>query len=415
MAVTPTIDATQRCKDKVIILRDTTDIYDAILNTTGYGSPNETRANITATSIEIKAPDGNHYKRVGNDSDLTLWNNHYLPSVENKELAIKAHEFVSYNREAKPVTITGYNSETAIIYFESGTLGNVRLEIKGGSTTAVGSVSSITDNTAIFTIAEGLTTMSQLKTLLLTHQAIDNVVITGSTYTLGDSIIESTDGSDYISGSTGVVLDWLTATTYTIGKYVYYNGILYKCLEAHTSGNFSTDLSANKWVKIDGSTSISQLGTYTTGCYKLRYRIYKGSYDTGVSLTEAKIYCVHSADADEYATYDSKDYYMGDVFRANSTSAWTKAFASVRLSELVGEIEIYFMYWCNISDNIKTIILKATEEQCDKSCDFVESLSLMETELSSVFVALEEDNKECACEGILDVEKLVLNFINRCC
>jgi len=73
------------------------------------------------------------------------------------------------------------------------------------------------------------------------------------------------------------------------------------------------------------------------------------------------------------------------------------------------------MYWCNLSDNIKTIILKSSDEQCTKSCDFVEALSLMDTELSSVFVALEEDNKDCACEGILDVEKLVLNFINRCC
>jgi hypothetical protein len=75
MAVTPTISATQRCKDKSIIFKDTTEIYDAILNTTGYGSPNETRADITATSIEIKGPDGNYYKRVGYDSDLTLWNN----------------------------------------------------------------------------------------------------------------------------------------------------------------------------------------------------------------------------------------------------------------------------------------------------------------------------------------------------
>lgn len=415
MAVTPTITADQRCKDKVILFSDSTEAYDSSLNTTGYGSPNETRGNITATSIEIKAPDGNYYKRVGYDSDLDLWNNHYLPSVKDKVLSIKAHEFVSYNREAKPVVITGYNAETATIYFEAGTIGNVRFEIKGGSLTAAGSVTSTTDNTAIFNIMEGVTSMAQLKTLLLTHSAIDNVIVTGSNYTLGDSIIEATDGSDYVSGSDGVVLDWLTSTTYSIGKYVYYNGILYKCLEAHTSGTFSTDLTANKWVKIASGTSISQLGSFTTGCYKLRYRLYKGSYDTGVSLTEAKVYCVHSADAGEYATYDSKKYYQGDIIRANSVASWTKSETSVRLSELVGEVEVYFMYWCNLSDNIKSIILKANDEQWDKSCDFVEALSMMETELSSVFVALEEDNTHCACDGILDVEKLVLNFINRCC
>ena len=414
MAVTPTINATQRCKDKVILLSDTTEIYDATINTTGYGSPNEARADITATTIEIKAPDGNCYRRVNYDSDLELYNTHYFPTTKGKEVAIKAHEFVSYNREAEPVVITGDNAETATIYSEPGTIGNVRLEIKGGSITAVGSVTSTTDNTAVFTIMEGVTTMAQLKTLLLTHDAIANVIVTGSNYTLGDSIIEATDGSDYVSGSTGVVLNWLTSTTYSIGKYVYYNGILYKCLEAHTSGTFSTDLTANKWVKIAAGTSISQLGSFTTGCYKIRYRLYKGSYNTGVSLTEAKVYCVHSADPGEYATYNSINYNMGDFFRANSTTAWTSA-ASVRLAELAGEVTVYFMYWCNLSDNIKSIILKANDEQCDKSCDFVEALSMMETELSSVFVALEEDNTHCACDGILDVEKLVLNFINRCC
>ena len=88
MAVTPTIDAAQRCKDKAILFKDTTDIYDSVLNITGYGSPNETRANITATSIEMKAPDGNYYKRVGNDTDLSLWNNHYFPTTKDKEVAI---------------------------------------------------------------------------------------------------------------------------------------------------------------------------------------------------------------------------------------------------------------------------------------------------------------------------------------
>ncbi len=41
---------------------------------------------------------------------------------------------------------------------------------------------------------------------------------------------------------------WVTATEYVVGDLVTTNALLYKCLEAHTSGTFSTDLAADKWV-----------------------------------------------------------------------------------------------------------------------------------------------------------------------
>lgn len=40
---------------------------------------------------------------------------------------------------------------------------------------------------------------------------------------------------------------WLTATAYVEGDLVRSSGTTYICLEAHTSGTFSTDLSASKW------------------------------------------------------------------------------------------------------------------------------------------------------------------------
>ena len=48
----------------------------------------------------------------------------------------------------------------------------------------------------------------------------------------------------------GTVTAWLTATSYTLGAYVTQGGFTYKCLEAHTSGTFATDLAADKWIKI---------------------------------------------------------------------------------------------------------------------------------------------------------------------
>lgn len=46
----------------------------------------------------------------------------------------------------------------------------------------------------------------------------------------------------YVSGD-----DWVTSTAYLIGDYAVTNNRLYKCLIAHTSGTFATDLAALKW------------------------------------------------------------------------------------------------------------------------------------------------------------------------
>lgn len=44
---------------------------------------------------------------------------------------------------------------------------------------------------------------------------------------------------------------WLTSTAYIIGDYVTENGLIYYCVENHTSGVFATDLSAGKWALQD--------------------------------------------------------------------------------------------------------------------------------------------------------------------
>ncbi len=49
-------------------------------------------------------------------------------------------------------------------------------------------------------------------------------------------------------GSSGDLTDWLTATTYAVKDMVVESSKLYICVEAHTSGTFSTDLTAVKWI-----------------------------------------------------------------------------------------------------------------------------------------------------------------------
>jgi len=41
---------------------------------------------------------------------------------------------------------------------------------------------------------------------------------------------------------------WATSTPYVVGNYVTQSSVIYYCIVAHTSGTFSTDLAAGKWV-----------------------------------------------------------------------------------------------------------------------------------------------------------------------
>ncbi len=48
---------------------------------------------------------------------------------------------------------------------------------------------------------------------------------------------------------------WLTATAYTTDQYIWTNSLLYKCVIAHTSGVFATDLAAVKWTLVTARPS----------------------------------------------------------------------------------------------------------------------------------------------------------------
>lgn len=53
---------------------------------------------------------------------------------------------------------------------------------------------------------------------------------------------------------------WVTATAYAVGDVVERSGSAYVCIVAHTSGTFSTDLSAAKWQLVASASLPSQTG-----------------------------------------------------------------------------------------------------------------------------------------------------------
>lgn len=51
---------------------------------------------------------------------------------------------------------------------------------------------------------------------------------------------------------------WATATTYIANDTVFYQYKFYKCLSSHTSGTFSTDLAASKWLELADFSATQQ-------------------------------------------------------------------------------------------------------------------------------------------------------------
>lgn len=80
----------------------------------------------------------------------------------------------------------------------------------------------------------------------------DPVIFLKNSSTSADwSAAVEVSGPPGATGDTGLIGvwkgPWLTATAYAVGDAVSQAGSSYICLEAHTSGTFSTDLAASKW------------------------------------------------------------------------------------------------------------------------------------------------------------------------
>lgn len=65
---------------------------------------------------------------------------------------------------------------------------------------------------------------------------------------LGEYYIRFYKDSGQIIKTLADTAAWLTGTGYVVGDYVKESSVIYRCIVAHTSGTFATDLAALKWV-----------------------------------------------------------------------------------------------------------------------------------------------------------------------
>ena len=63
------------------------------------------------------------------------------------------------------------------------------------------------------------------------------------------------------NGLLGGLPSWATATSYTVGQSITYSNNIYKCLIAHTSGVFATDLASGDWVQLAATNVSAATGT----------------------------------------------------------------------------------------------------------------------------------------------------------
>jgi hypothetical protein len=100
-------------------------------------------------------------------------------------------------------------------------------------------------------------------------------ILQGFVFTLGDTLWQSpsnrTSGATFSDAEQAQwvaiapgITDWATGISYGVGRYVNQNKQLYKCIIAHTSGTFDTDLTALNWERTGGTDSVQFIAADTT-------------------------------------------------------------------------------------------------------------------------------------------------------
>ena len=62
----------------------------------------------------------------------------------------------------------------------------------------------------------------------------------------------------------GGVDSWTTSIVYAVDDLVIQSNLIYKCLVAHTSGTFATDLGASKWIEVSAQVAVNLTGPITS-------------------------------------------------------------------------------------------------------------------------------------------------------
>lgn len=164
-------------------------------------------------------------------------------------------------------------------------------------------VFAVTENTGRF---DNITTNDPAKTTIDLKKNVD-IQSTGGLYLPSGSTAQrpaptkdgmlrynasSTSAEIYAAGNWGSIggglSAWVTAKNYAIGDIAIESNRIYKCLIAHTSGTFSTDLAANNWIEIsnDASTATGTLAVIHGGTGSTAFSSQAIPFYDGTKLTD---------------------------------------------------------------------------------------------------------------------------------
>ena len=133
-------------------------------------------------------------------------------------------------------------------------------------------------------------------------------------------------GNDQLKSEISIGLNnatnWLTATTYVVNDAVYRTNKIYRCLIAHTSGTFSTDLAALKWAEVvDFDQYVSTAATSATN-----------------ASTSASTASTQASNASTSATNASTSASTASTQASNASASAVAAAASAALFDTVATI-----------------------------------------------------------------------------
>jgi len=126
------------------------------------------------------------------------------------------------------------------------------------------------------------------------------------------------DGSVWkdVGGAGGISL-WLTANPYNVNDIIIESDKIYRCLIAHTSGTFATDLAASKWIEVSSG---------------LQSPVALADGGTGVAITPIAGSIVY-VDADSFEQVSGT---AGQVLQSNGSGAPTFVNKSISAKSLYG-------------------------------------------------------------------------------
>jgi hypothetical protein len=126
------------------------------------------------------------------------------------------------------------------------------------------------------------------------------------------------DGSVWkdVGGAGGISL-WLTANPYNVNDIIIESDKIYRCLIAHTSGTFATDLAASKWIEVSSG---------------LQSPVALADGGTGVAITPTAGSIVY-VDADSFEQVSGT---AGQILQSNGSGAPTFVNKSISAKSLYG-------------------------------------------------------------------------------